>query len=449
MLESADFYERANRGEGVRHPAGRHRLASTPSPSPPAGSSRRRPAHPGPDEPRQEEQGRVHPGRGYAPGRQAGSRCRSSPTDGARTARSCSRARTSSWPPAAASRACPASSPTASGSSPATTSCAARRCRRVLIVVGAGAVGVEFASFYKDVGVRGRRCSSTCRRWCRWRTPTSRRELERSFTRRGMKVITRARFDPASVVADDSGVCLMVGKGRARNRRSCVPTRCSSQPAAPPTPTTSAWRRRAPGSSAGSCRWTHACAPPSRTCMPSATSSAGSCSPTSRPTRAFVPSATIAGVETEPIDYIQMPRATYSRPQVASIGRTQAECESDGIPVKVGKVPFQAIGKALIGGEYGGLRQGHRPHGDRRDARRPPDRAARHGSRSRRRARRCSSRARPGRSGEAVHPHPTLSEVLGEAALAVDRPLDQLLMARTPAAHAEGQTGRQRQQAWR
>ena len=44
-----------------------------------------------------------------------------------------------------------------------------------------------------------------------------------------------------------------------------------------------------------------------------------------------------------------MNRATYSRPQVASIGRTQQECERDGIPVRVGKVPFQAIGKARRG----------------------------------------------------------------------------------------------------
>ena len=65
--------------------------------------------------------------------------------------------------------------------------------------------------------------------------------------------------------------------------------------------------------------------------------------------------SSIVGAETEGVDYLKMPRATYSRPQIASIGRTQAECEKEGIPIKVGKVPFQAIGKALIGGDYEGF----------------------------------------------------------------------------------------------
>jgi dihydrolipoamide dehydrogenase len=50
-----------------------------------------------------------------------------------------------------------------------------------------------------------------------------------------------------------------------------------------------------------------------------------------------------------------MPRATYCRPQIASIGRTEAECEHDGIPYKTGKFPWIAIGKALIGGDYEGF----------------------------------------------------------------------------------------------
>ena len=36
----------------------------------------------------------------------------------------------------------------------------------------------------------------------------------------------------------------------------------------------------------------------------------------------------IAGAEAETVDYLKMPRATYSRPQIASIGRTQEECEA-------------------------------------------------------------------------------------------------------------------------
>ena len=68
-----------------------------------------------------------------------------------------------------------------------------------IVIVGAGAVGVEFACMYHDLGVEGDRCSSTCRRSCRSRIATSARSLERSFTKRGITVMTNARFDAASV----------------------------------------------------------------------------------------------------------------------------------------------------------------------------------------------------------------------------------------------------------
>ena len=65
--------------------------------------------------------------------------------------------------------------------------------------------------------------------------------------------------------------------------------------------------------------------------------------------------ASIVGAEAEPVDYLKMPRATYSRPQIASIGRSEAECERDGIAFKTGKFPWIANGKALIGGDYEGF----------------------------------------------------------------------------------------------
>jgi dihydrolipoamide dehydrogenase len=58
----------------------------------------------------------------------------------------------------------------------------------------------------------------------------------------------------------------------------------------------------------------------------------------------------IAGHETRPIreaDYAFMPRATYCHPQVASIGYTEAQAKEKGYEVKIGKFPFIANGKAL------------------------------------------------------------------------------------------------------
>lgn len=63
----------------------------------------------------------------------------------------------------------------------------------------------------------------------------------------------------------------------------------------------------------------------------------------------------IAGVETVTLDYDMMPRATYSSPQTASFGYTEAQAIEKGYDVSVGKFPFQPNGKALGLGEYQGF----------------------------------------------------------------------------------------------
>lgn len=60
----------------------------------------------------------------------------------------------------------------------------------------------------------------------------------------------------------------------------------------------------------------------------------------------------IAGKETTPINYQNIPRVTYCLPQVASIGLTQEEAKNKGYKIKVGKFPLIANSKAIIDGEY-------------------------------------------------------------------------------------------------
>jgi dihydrolipoamide dehydrogenase len=62
----------------------------------------------------------------------------------------------------------------------------------------------------------------------------------------------------------------------------------------------------------------------------------------------------IAGVETYTLDYEMMPRATYCHPQVASFGMSEAQAKERGYDVKVGRFPFQPNGKALGMGETTG-----------------------------------------------------------------------------------------------
>ncbi len=62
----------------------------------------------------------------------------------------------------------------------------------------------------------------------------------------------------------------------------------------------------------------------------------------------------IAGVETVTMDYEMMPRGIYSHPQVASFGLTEEQAQERGYEVKVGRFPFMANGKALGIGERDG-----------------------------------------------------------------------------------------------
>jgi dihydrolipoamide dehydrogenase len=72
-------------------------------------------------------------------------------------------------------------------------------------------------------------------------------------------------------------------------------------------------------------------------------------------TQGIVCAEAIAGLETQPIDYAMVPRATYSQPQVASFGYTETQLKDQGKAVKIGKFPFQANGKALGMGDYAGF----------------------------------------------------------------------------------------------
>lgn len=63
----------------------------------------------------------------------------------------------------------------------------------------------------------------------------------------------------------------------------------------------------------------------------------------------------IAGHETIELDYRMMPRATYANPQVASFGYTEAEAKEAGFEINVGQFPFIANGRALGMGEKEGF----------------------------------------------------------------------------------------------
>ncbi len=126
----------------------------------------------------------------------------------------------------------------------------------------------------------------------------------------------------------------------------------------------------------------------------------------------------IAGLEPQPIDYDKMPRAVYCQPQVASLGITETQARERGYSVKTGRFPFRASGKAMTAGDTDGFVKlvvdaetnailgyhliGHNVTELIGEA-----------------SLGAVLETTPVELGYAVHAHPTLSEALKEAALAV------------------------------
>ena len=63
----------------------------------------------------------------------------------------------------------------------------------------------------------------------------------------------------------------------------------------------------------------------------------------------------IAGQHVEALDYNNIPGCTYCSPEVASVGLTEAQAKEQGLEVKIGKFPFSASGKASAGGNTEGF----------------------------------------------------------------------------------------------
>jgi len=287
-----------------------------------------------------------------------------------------------------------------------------------IVIVGAGAVGCEFASMYHDLGTK-----VTLLEYLPQIVPLEDREvsqaLERSFSRRGMTVMTNARFDAAKVEVTKDGICLEVGPegkdtrevraeqllvaaGRAANVEEIGLETTKVEVDRGFIKVDGRMRTREPhvyaiGDVVGGLMLAH---------------TAGH--------EGIVAAHTIAGdKDVHPIDYVKQPRATYCRPEIASIGLTQQQCEEQGLPIKVGKVPFQAIAKAIIGGEYEGFakvianKETDETLGIHIIGPHATDLIAEASVG-------FELEAVPWEIGGSTHAHPTLSEVLGEAALAVD-----------------------------
>jgi dihydrolipoamide dehydrogenase len=285
-----------------------------------------------------------------------------------------------------------------------------------IAIVGAGAVGSEFASLFHDLGV-----AVTLLEYLPGIMPLEDRDLsaalERSFTRRGIRVMTKARFDASAVKVSGAGVTLKVGPEGAAPEELKVEQLLVAIGRAPNTEDlglestkvqldrgfvkVDGWMRTAQehvyaiGDAIGGLMLAHVAAH-----------------------EGIVAVHEIAGEGPEPIDYDHQPRATYTHPQVASIGLTEQQCEERGIAIKKGAFNFAADAKAVIVGETEGFAKviadatTDEVLGVHLIGPGVTELIAEA-------ALGMTLEATAWEIGAATHPHPTLAEVVGEAAMAV------------------------------
>lgn len=128
----------------------------------------------------------------------------------------------------------------------------------------------------------------------------------------------------------------------------------------------------------------------------------------------------IARIDNPPINYNQISRCIYSSPEVSSVGLTEAQAKEQGYSVKVGKFPFMAIGKSLVNGNSDGFVKiiADEATDDLLGVHMIGENVTELISEA---GLAMVLDATPWEVASTIHPHPSLSEVMGEAALAVDK----------------------------
>ncbi|MDO5655824.1 MAG: dihydrolipoyl dehydrogenase [Flavobacteriaceae bacterium] len=219
-----------------------------------------------------------------------------------------------------------------------------------MIVVGSGAIGVEFAYFYATLG-----SEVTLVEYMPNIVPVEdkdiSKELEKSFKKAGIKVMTNASVE--SVETSDAGVKAFV---KTKNGEEVIEAEILLS-AVGITPNTENIGLEEVGITTDKGRII--VNDFYQTNIPGYYA-IGDVLPTQA--LAHVASAEgitcvekIKGMHVEPIDYNNIPGCTYALPEIASVGYTEEKAKEAGYEIKVGKFPFSANGKATANGDSTGF----------------------------------------------------------------------------------------------
>ncbi|HLZ79268.1 MAG TPA: dihydrolipoyl dehydrogenase [Sphingomonas sp.] len=220
-----------------------------------------------------------------------------------------------------------------------------------LLVIGSGAIGVEFASFYSDMGAEVTVVEMLDRV-----VPVEDHEvsefLTKALTKQGMKVITSAGVESLENTGKGVKAAIKLADGKVETHEfshaivaiGIVPNTENIGLEALGVKTT-----KGHIDTDGQCRTNVAglwaigdvTAPP---WLAHKASHEG-----------VIAAEAIAGKHPHAMDVSNIPGCTYSRPQIASVGLTEAKAKEAGYEVKVGKFPFIGNGKAIALGEAEGF----------------------------------------------------------------------------------------------
>ena len=219
-----------------------------------------------------------------------------------------------------------------------------------IVIVGGGSIGVEFAYLYRTYGVDVTVVELLPRLVPNEDEDIS-RLLERSFSRRGIDVVTGAGV--TGVESGAGGLTVKVDKDGQERALECekVLVACGVQGNVEDL-----------GLEALGISTKDGCIPVDDNMETGAAGVYAIGDVTGKLPLAHAASAQgvlaaerIAGLETQPLHYAMMPRATYCQPQVGSFGLTEAQARERGHGVNVGTFNVQANGKALAMGESEGI----------------------------------------------------------------------------------------------
>ncbi|MGL4744698.1 MAG: dihydrolipoyl dehydrogenase [Dermatophilaceae bacterium] len=213
-----------------------------------------------------------------------------------------------------------------------------------IVIAGSGAIGVEFAYVMKSFGV-----DVTIVEFLDRMVPTEdadvSKELARQYKKLGVKVMLSTKVESV----EDTGSGVRVTVSPAAGGDSQVLEAGKFMSAIGFAPRTEGYGLESAGvhlTDRGAVAIDEYC----RTNVPNVYA-IGDCTAKlmlahTASAQAIVAAETIGGVDTMPVEYDFVPRATYCHPQIGSFGYTEAQAKEKGHDVKVGTFPFSANGKA-------------------------------------------------------------------------------------------------------